>query len=67
MKLTKSKPKYCIELDDKNNRITPGYRYLYTDTGSATVWAIAMKVFFKEDENPKKEIVIDINIERGDD
>lgn len=60
---TSKRPKPVMGISD-DGTTTVGDEYLYTNNGRSDGWYIAMKVVYRPDENPDKEIVI--NIEKRD-
>ena len=60
LKLTKKKPNAVVGVDKETGEVVGGYEYLYTDTGMVSRWMIAMKVLVRDNEEPKKEITVNI-------
>ena len=58
LKKTKAKP--VLMYDFKTGEIE--YQYLYTNTGKATDWGIALKLTFKKGQEPPDEITLRIEL-----
>ena len=56
LKLTRKKPSVAFNFEDH----MVYYKYLYTNTGLVKNWTVAMNLYIRKDEEPPKEITIDI-------
>jgi len=62
--LKKTKQKPVPGFDHSTGKV--GYKYLYTDTGNATSWGIAMKFVFEKGDPVPDKIAVEIRRAEGE-